>query len=120
MIAKRFFTTLGVLLLAATIVAAQASKLDGTWEGKWDHEGRMETLAFQFHAKGNALTGKVFREGQEFGDIADVKLDGGKISFKVDVILFEGTYDKDALKLTITLFNGNKVPISASRKKSTP
>jgi hypothetical protein len=120
MVTKRIAAFLGVWILAATMVAAQASKLDGTWDGKWDHEGRTETMTFQFHAKGNVLTGKVFREGQEFGDIADVKLDGNKISFKVDVILFEGSIDKDTLKLTITLYNGNKVPISASRKKSAP
>jgi hypothetical protein len=118
MIAKRLATTVGALLFIVTIVAAQASKLDGTWEGTWDHEGRMETLTFQFHAKGDALTGKVFREGEEFGDIADVKLDGSKISFKVDVIAFDGMFDKDTLKLTITLYNGNKVPINAVRKKA--
>jgi hypothetical protein len=118
MIARKSAAVLGIFLLTATMVAAQASKLDGTWEGKWDHEGRLETLTFEFHAKGDALTGKVFREGEEFGDIADVKLDGSKISFKVDVIAFDGTFDKDTLKLTITLYNGNKVPINASRKKT--
>jgi hypothetical protein len=115
MFTRKIAAVLGIMLLAATVLA-QASKLDGTWEGKWDHEGAMETLTFQFHAKGDALTGKVFREGQEFGDITNVKLDGGKISFQSEGILFDGTYEKDMLKLTITLYNGNKVPVNAARK----
>ncbi len=44
----------GILLLAAVTLAAQASKLEGTWEGKMDHEGAIETVRFDLHAKADA------------------------------------------------------------------
>lgn len=117
MIAKRFTTLLGICLLAAASLAAQASKLDGNWEGKMDHEGVMETINFELHAKGDALTGKVLRNGGELGDISSAKVDGKKIYFKVDFLVFEGTLDGEKLNLTVTVYNGNKFSVSASRKK---
>jgi hypothetical protein len=118
MVAKRITAAFGMLLLAAVAMAAQASKLEGTWEGKMDHEGVIETITFEFHAKTDALTGKVFRNGGELGDISNAKVDGNKIYFKVDFLVFEGALDGEHLNMTVTVYNGNKFSVSASRKKS--
>jgi hypothetical protein len=118
MIAKRIIAIFVTALLAAVAVAAQVSKLDGTWEGKMDHEGAIETITFDFHAKGDALTGKVFRNGAEFGDVSEAKMEGNKIIFKVDFLMFEGTLEGPQLKMTVTVYNGNKFFVNASRKKT--
>jgi hypothetical protein len=118
MITKRITMVLAVCLLTAVVLAAQASKLEGTWEGKVDHEGVMETMTFEFHAKGTAITGKVLRNGQEFGDISGARLTGNKISFSADVVTFEGTLEGEQLKMTITVYNGTKYSMNASRKKA--
>ena len=69
MVTRKAIALAGICLLAACALIAQASKWEGTWEGKMDHEGRMETITLQLHAKDKALTGKVLRGGEEFGDI---------------------------------------------------
>jgi len=117
MIQKRMAVIVTVLLLGASILMAQASKLDGMWEGKMDHEGAIETVTFDLHAKGAALTGKVSRNGSELGDVSDSKIEGNKVHFKVDFLLFEGTLDGEKLNLTVTVYNGNKFTVSATRKK---
>jgi hypothetical protein len=118
MIAKRITAMFGILMLAAAAVAAQASKLEGTWEGKMDHEGVMETITFDLHAKGEALTGKVFQNGKDLGDVSEAKIDGKKVHFKVDFLVFEGTIDGAHLKMTVTVYNGNKFSVDATPKKS--
>jgi len=117
MIQKRMAVIVTVLLLGASILMAQASKLDGMWEGKMDNEGAIETVTFDLHAKGAALTGKVLRNGSELGDVSDSKIEGNKVHFKVDFLLFEGTLDGEKLNLTVTVYNGNKFAVSATRKK---
>ena len=112
-IAAMFF----ICLMAAWAMPAQASKFQGMWEGKMDHEGVMEVIGFQFQMKGGALTGKVFREGDEFGDITNAKVNGNKISFQADVVSFDGSLENDELKLTVTVMNGNKFYVTATRKK---
>jgi len=118
MIAKRIAAIFGMLLLVTVAVAAQASKLDGAWQGKMDHEGVIETITFEFHSKADTLTGKVFRNGGELGDISSARVEGKKIYFKVDFLVFEGTLDGENLNLAVTVYNGNKFTVSASRKKS--
>ena len=118
MFAKKTIALTGAFLLTACLFVAQATRLDGTWEGKMDREGQIETLTFQFHAKDNGFTGKVFRNGEEFGDIANAKVDGNKFSFKADVVSFDGTLEGDQLKVTVTVMNGNKFYCTASRKKA--
>jgi hypothetical protein len=118
MIAKRISAMFGILMLAAAVVTAQASKLEGTWEGKMDHEGVMETITFDLHAKGEALTGKVLRNGSELGDVSEARVDGNKVHFKVDFLVFEGSLEGDRLNMTVTVYNGNKFSVSASKLKS--
>jgi redox-regulated HSP33 family molecular chaperone len=115
---KKVVVVLGLFLLATAILGAQALKLDGTWEGKVDHEGRLETMTFQFHVSGKVLSGKVLREGDDFGTFSDGKVDGKTISFNVSGVSFAGEMDGEQLKITITVTNGNKFNLNASRKKS--
>ena len=117
MIAKRITAMFGILLLAAAVVAAQAAKLEGAWEGKMDHEGVMETITFNLHAKGAALTGKVLKNGSELGDVSEAKVNGNKVHFKVDFLVFEGSLEGDHLNMTVTVYNGNKFSVSASKIK---
>ena len=116
MFIRKGITALSVFLLAAVVMLAQASKLDGLWEGKMEHEGQTATISFEFHATGPTLTGKVILRGKEFGDILDAKVEGGKFSFKAKDVSFEGALDGDQLKLTATDSNGEKTAIAASRK----
>jgi len=118
MIAKRITSVLGLCLLAAIFVAAQVSKLDGTWEGKMEHEGRSAIVTFEFHVNGDVLSGKVFRGGHEFGYIKEAKVENKKIAFKVNDVTFEGYFDGDQLKLNATDYTGETFAIDASRKKS--
>lgn len=116
--AKRITAMFGIMLLAAVSVAAQASKLEGTWEGKMDHEGAIETVTFELHAKADALTGKVLRNGAELGNISEAKIEGSKVYFKVDFLVFEGTLEGRHLKMSVTVYNGNKFFVDATPKKS--
>ena len=115
--AKRMAVVLITFLLAAIILTAQVPKLDGTWEGKVDHEGRLELMTFQFHVSGKVLSGKVLREGDDFGTFSDGKVEGKTISFIVSGVSFAGEMDGEQLKITITATNGNKFYLTAARKK---
>jgi hypothetical protein len=103
-------------LLMASVLLAQSSKFDGVWEGKLDHEGKLDTITFDLHAKGNALTGQTLMNGDDFGPITQGKIAGNKVTFTVASVSCEGALEEDHLKLTITVQNGNRFHIDARRK----
>jgi len=89
---KKFGFTL--LFFALGSVSALAADFNGKWTG--DVQGRMgtQTLTFDFHVDGSALTGKITTPRGDV-DISNGKVDGDNISF--DQVLN---------------FNGNSVTIS--------
>lgn len=115
---KKTLASLIMFLFVATILTAQSTKLEGTWEGKMDHEGTMETITFELHVKGSVLSGDLLRNGAEFGPITDGKIDGNKITFNVAPVSCVGSLEGDQLKVTVTVSNGNKFYVDATRKKS--
>jgi hypothetical protein len=61
-----------------------------------DHEGQIEALTFEIHAK----------------------VDGNKFSFRADVVWFDGILEGEQRKATITAMKGNKFYFTASQKNA--
>lgn len=77
-----------LLFLALGSVSALAADFNGKWTG--DVQGRMgtQTLTFDFHVDGAALTGKITTPRGDV-DISNGKVDGDNISFD-QVLNFNG------------------------------
>jgi hypothetical protein len=102
-----------LLALSAAIAAGAQAKstvpLAGRWEGTRTGEGgQTEPVAFVFDVKDNAFTGTMFRSGREFGKMTDGKIDGTKITFKVQDIDFEGDIDGASMKVTVIFINSTQ------------
>lgn len=114
--AARNFRSGGVALLlvliAAVAVGAQTKTsvpLAGRWEGTRTGEGgQTEPVALVFEVKDNTFTGTMFRSGREFGKMTDGKIDGAKVTFKVQDIDFEGDIDGASMKVTVIFINSTQ------------
>lgn len=71
---------LAALFLALGSVAALAADFNGKWTAQVQGRNGMQTLTFDFHVDGTALTGKVTTPRGDT-DITDGKVDGDNISF---------------------------------------
>jgi hypothetical protein len=90
--------------------AMQASDLGGIWTGiAPGRKGAKEDVAFQFKAKGQMLTGKMF--GDEFDHtLSDASVAGDKLQFSITIpnyysgsktkFLYTGTITGDSMELT--------------------
>src|SRR5437879_4403292 len=116
---KQIWAVLLVMFLPLVLFAASAQDFQGTWEGKLTREGRQRTLTFVFQADGTSLSGKVLQDGDEFGDIQDVKLSGSTVSFRVERVDFSGVLDSDRLEITVKTPNGNSYKVRCVRVKPT-
>lgn len=98
-----------IVLIAAVAVGAQTKTsvpLAGRWEGTRTGEGgQTEPVALVFDVKDKSFTGTMFRSGREFGKMTDGKIDGAKITFKVNDIDFEGDIDGASMKVTVIFVN---------------
>jgi hypothetical protein len=101
-----------LVLIAAVAVGAQTKSsvpLAGRWEGTRTGEGgQTEPVALVFDVKENSFTGTMFRSGREFGRMTDGKIDGAKITFKVQDIDFEGEIDGASMKVTVIFINSTQ------------
>lgn len=99
----------GLALVAAAAVGAQtktSAPLAGRWEGTRTGEGgQTEPVALMFDVKDNTFTGTMVRSGREFGKMTDGKIDGAKVTFKVQDIDFEGEIDGASMKVTVIFVN---------------
>lgn len=113
---------LAALFLALGSVAALAADFNGKWTA--EVQGRMgtQTLTFDFHVDGSALTGKITSPRGDT-DITDGKVDGDNISFTQKVsfngndltINYSGKADGDTIKFTRTV--GDRPPTEFVAKK---
>jgi hypothetical protein len=108
------FGGLALLLVISTAAATSAQgkspvALAGRWEGTRTGEGgQTEPVAFVFDVKDNAFTGTMFRSGRAFGKMTDGKIDGAKITFKVQDIDFAGDIDGASMKVTVIFVNATQ------------
>ena len=73
---------LAVLVFALGSVAALAADFNGKWTAQVEGRNGMQTLTFDFHVDGTALTGKITTPRGDT-DITDGKVDGDTVSFAV-------------------------------------
>ncbi len=110
--------SLAALAALMTCVAVAAS-LAGAWKGSMDTQmGAVEvTITIQ---PGASLAGKV-NIGQYEGAIEKGKVDGGNISFEINIepgkIAYEGTVAGDEMKLKVTGTQGNQYALLCKRQK---
>ena len=77
-----------LLFLALGSVSAMAADFNGKWTGDVQGRNGPQTLTFDFHVDGAALTGKITTPRGDV-DIANGKVDGDNISFD-QVLNFNG------------------------------
>jgi hypothetical protein len=104
-----FVIVSGLITAAAAGAAAQTkapTPLAGRWEGTRPGEGgQSEPVALVFEVKDQTFTGTMYRGGGEFGQIAEGKINGAKITFTVRDIPFEGVIDGDTMKVSVLFDN---------------
>jgi len=101
---KKLLAVFAVMLFAvAPAVALAAVDVTGTWAGNLNAGGNEMQISFTFKQDGDKLTGTVQGPAEPLA-IADGKIEGDKISFKVmfngATITHEGTVTADVMKLT--------------------
>ncbi len=117
-----------LMMTLTTLTALAATDITGTWVGEMNSDNGSFALTFTFKQEGAKLTGTV--QGPE-GDplnLADGKIDGDKISFKVTyngtVFTDEGTIAGDQIKLTSKSdqgdFTGGGITLKRSDAAKTP
>jgi hypothetical protein len=74
---------LAFALLLAVAAPAFAADIDGTWKGTIDTPGGAVEINYTFKAEGAKLTGFTVGPDGNRIDIADGKIDGSKVSFKL-------------------------------------
>jgi len=108
---------IAALFLALAPVAALAADFNGKWTADVQGRNGPQTLVFDFHADGAALTGKIATPRGDV-DISNGKVDGDNISFDQVVefngnsftISYKGKADGDNIKFTRTFGGGNGGP----------
>jgi hypothetical protein len=117
-------TLLAVLFLAIGSVAALAADFNGKWTADVTTLRGTQTLTFDFHVEGAALTGKITSPRGD-SDIADGKIDGDNITFSQVVnfngtdmkIVYSGKVDGDGIKFTRAVGDRPAVEFRATRAK---
>ena len=115
-----------LLMLAAATAPAQTppastgrpAPLTGTWEGSFNHEGKMEYLSFVLEQRDSTVTGESYRGAEDFGPITDGRVVGDTVSFKFAGLPIVGRRDGDRLPVTLTAYNGIRYPFTLVRRTS--
>jgi len=98
---------MAALFLALGSLSAMAADFNGKWNAQVQGRNGMQTLVFDFHVDGSALTGKITTPRGDT-DIADGKIDGDNISFTQKLsfngnditINYTGKADGDTIKFS--------------------
>jgi hypothetical protein len=108
---------IAALFLALAPVAALAADFNGKWTADVQGRNGPQTITFDFHVDGSALTGKVTTPRGDI-DISNGKVDGDNISF--DTVMnfngnsftmnYKGIADGDNIKFTRTFGGGGDRP----------
>jgi hypothetical protein len=117
-------TLLAVLFLAIGSVAALAADFNGKWSADVTTPRGTQTLTFDFHVDGTALTGKITSPRGD-SDITEGKIDGDNITFSQLVnfngtdmkIVYTGKVDADGIKFTRVVGDRPPVEFRATRVK---
>jgi hypothetical protein len=115
---------LAALLFALGSMTALAADLNGKWTGDVTTPRGTQTLTFDLHADGAALTGKITSPRRE-SDITEGKIDGDSITFTQVMnfngnemkIVYVGKVDGDGIKFTRTMGDRPAVEFVAHRVK---
>jgi hypothetical protein len=122
---KLFFVACAAVLMALGTVQAHAADVTGKWTADMQMPGGGDSmqLAFTFTQDGAALSGSVLGPQGDAMPIADGKVDGDRISFKVSfngmTISHEGTINAagDEIKLTSKSDSGDFPGMEMTLKK---
>jgi hypothetical protein len=108
---------IAALFLALGSMTALAADFNGKWTADVQGRNGMQTITFDLHVDGAAVTGKVTTPRGEM-DISNGKVDGDNISF--DTVMnfngnsmtmsYKGTADGDNVKFTRTFGGGGDRP----------
>ncbi len=117
-------TLLAVLFLALGSVAALAADFNGKWTAEVTTPRGTQTLTFDFHVDGTALTGKITSPRGD-SDITEGKIDGDNIAFSQVVsfngndmkIVYTGKVDGDGIKFSRVVADRPAVEFRATRPK---
>ena len=98
---------LAVLVFALSSVAAFAADFNGKWTADVQGRNGTQTMTFEFHVSGSALTGKVTTQRGD-SDISDGKVDGDNISFSQTMnmqgnemkVMYTGKAEGDTIKFS--------------------
>lgn len=111
----------GLALLLASGAAAQApASFTGTWEGPFNHEGRIEHMAFVLAQHDSVVTGESYRGAEEFGPVADGRVSGDTVWFTILQLPVEGVLDGDRMRVTLTVYNGTRYRFIMVRRSTEP
>jgi hypothetical protein len=121
MIRKAFFVA---LLFALGSLTALAADFNGKWTADVTTPRGTQTLTFDFHVDGAALTGKITSPRGDT-DITEGKIDGDNISFTQVLnfngnemkIVYTGKAGADGIKFTRTVADRPPVEFTATRPK---
>jgi hypothetical protein len=122
---RLFFLTCAALLMALGTVQAHAADVTGKWTADMQMPGGGDSMqiAFTFSQDGTTLSGSVLGPQGDAMPIADGKVDGDKISFKVSfngmTITHEGTINAagDEIKLSSKSDSGDFPAMEMTLKK---
>jgi hypothetical protein len=117
-------TILAVLFLALGSMSALAADFSGKWTADVTTPRGTQTLTFDFHVDGAALTGKITSPRGD-SDIADGKIDGDTITFTQTMsfngndfkMTYSGKADGDTIKFTRQAGDRPAVSFVATRPK---
>jgi hypothetical protein len=107
---------LAALLVTLGTVSALAADFNGKWTADVQGRNGTQTITFEFHVNGAALTGKVTTPRGD-SDITDGKVDGDNITFGQTMnmggnsmtVTYTGKADGDTIKFTRAAM-GNRPP----------
>jgi hypothetical protein len=114
---------LATLFLALGSVAALAADFSGKWTADVTTPRGTQTLTFDFHVDGKALTGKITTPRGD-SDIADGKVDGDNISFSQTMSMngndiktvYTGVATADGIKFSRV--SGDRPPVEFVAKRA--
>jgi hypothetical protein len=117
-------TLLAVLFLAIGSMTALAADFNGKWTADVTTPRGTQTLTFDFHVDGAALTGKITSPRGD-SDITEGKIDGDNITFSQLVsfngndmkIVYTGKVDGDGIKFSRVVADRPPVEFRATRAK---
>lgn len=99
------------------LLLLQSPVFSGTWEGAFNHEGRIEQMAFVFQQHDSTLTGESYRGGDEFAPVENGHVRGDSASFTIAGLAVAGRLDGDRLAVVLTVYNGTRYPFVMARRR---